>query len=88
VPARRICVVAALTTVVVAGAAAHQLAKTRRALYAERAARRLTAAMQARDLAAFQRQVEALRRDCAVVQAADRILDSALASHRTEGGHP
>lgn len=82
-----VAVLAVLAAVVVAGWVAHRMFKLRRALDAERAARRLTAGMQARDLAAFQRQVDALRRDCAVLAEADRVLDSALA-HRTEGGHP
>lgn len=81
-------VVAVLAALVVAGWAGFRMHRLRRALYAERAARRLTAGMQARDLAAFQRQVDSLRRDCAVLQEAELVLDSALASHRTEGGHP
>lgn len=80
-------VVAALAALV-AGAALFRLHRLRRALIAERASARLAGGMQARDLEAFRRRINALLEERAVIAEADRILDTALATHRTEGGHP
>lgn len=88
-PASRIpIVVAAVAAVVVAGAAVHQVVKMRRALVAERAARRLAAGMYARDMQAFAVRLNAAVGARAVLTEADLILDTALATYDTEGGRP
>lgn len=81
--------VAALAALVVAVGAAYHLHRLRRALIAERAARRLTAGMHARDMAAFTARLHAALGMSAVLTEADRILDAALvaAHHDPEGGH-
>lgn len=81
--------VAVLTTVV-AGAAWYRLHRLRRALHAERAARRLTAGMHHRDMQAFHTRINALLEERAVIQQAEQVLDTALATHHSnpEGGHP
>ena len=68
--------------------AVYRLHRVRRALIAERASRRLTDGMRHRDMEAFQLRLEAALGTRAVLTEADRILDSALASHldRPEGG--
>lgn len=79
-------VVAVLAALVVAGAALYRLHRLRRALIAERASRRLASRMQAQDMDAFRRRINDLLEERAVIAEADRILDTALATHRTEGG--
>lgn len=79
-------VAAVLAALVVAGAALYRLHRLRRALIAERASARLAGRMQARDLEAFRRRIDALLEERAVIAEADRILDTALATHRPEGG--
>jgi hypothetical protein len=84
-----VLVLAALTipaVLAVVGVAAYRLHRLRRALDAERAARRLTAGMRRRDIDALHQRVEGLLRDRAVLAEAERILDIELAAHRTEGG--
>lgn len=84
-----VVVVAAFAAVVVAGAAFYRLHRLRRALVAERAARRLTDGMQRRDVAALHRRIQELLRDRAVVEEAERVLDAALAHYSNqEGGQP
>ena len=81
-------VVAALAALV-AGAASRVCVRKRRALVAERAARRLTDGMQARDMEAFTVRLNALVGARAVLTEADLILDTALAVHHPyypEGG--
>lgn len=64
-----------------------QNVRLRRALRGECAARRLTAAAHQRDNEALARRIEKSVREAEVLEAADLILDSALAvHHRTEGG--
>lgn len=79
-------VVAALAVLAV-GAAVY-LFRLRRALVAERAARRLTAGMHARDMAAFTARLNEALGVSAVLTEADRILDDALvaAHYDPEGG--
>lgn len=65
--------------------------RLRRAVAAERAARRLTDAAHHRDARAYKRQIEVLsagRGDFDALLEADAVLDAALAAHRTdpEGG--
>jgi hypothetical protein len=80
-------VVAALAALAVVGVGAYRMYQLRRALDAERAARRLAAGMHARDMDAFHQRVNSLLQDRAVLSEAERVLDSALATHhRTEGG--
>lgn len=80
--------VAALAAVVVAGAALYRLHRLRRALIAERASARIAGRMQARDLEAFRLRLEAAVGAREVLREADMVLDTALATHRTEGGSP
>lgn len=77
---------AALAALAVAGAAVHRVAMTRRALIAERAARRLAAGMHHRDMEAFRVRLEAAVGARSVLSEADLILDTALATHYPEGG--
>jgi HAMP domain-containing protein len=80
-------IVVAALAVLVACVALFHLHRVRRALVAERAARRLAAGMQARDMDAFRDRVNALLQDRAVLTEAEQILDSALAIHHNpEGG--
>jgi hypothetical protein len=80
-------IVVAALAVLVACAALYRLHRERRALHAERAARRLAAGMQARDMEAFRVRVKALLEDRAVLAEAEQILDTALATHHNpEGG--
>lgn len=85
-----VCVLAALTVLAVVagvGGVAFRLHRLRRALDAERAARRLTAGVHARDMQAFHDRLQGLLQDRAVITAAEQILDDELAvQHRTEGG--
>ncbi|MCI3279188.1 hypothetical protein [Streptomyces cylindrosporus] len=79
-------VVAALAALTVAGVALYRLHQLRRALIAERASARIAGRMQARDLDAFRRRVAELMQERAVLAEAERVLDTALATHRPEGG--
>ncbi|MEU5323039.1 hypothetical protein AB0G67_40745 [Streptomyces sp. NPDC021056] len=81
-------VVAALVALVVAGAALYRARHLRRVLDAQRAEQRLTAGMQRNDVAALHKRIQQLTRDLWVLSEAERVVDSALASDRTEGGHP
>ncbi|MGW2520543.1 hypothetical protein ACWC09_26710 [Streptomyces sp. NPDC001617] len=77
----------AVLAFLVAGAALYRLHRLRRALIAERASARLAGGMQARDLEAFRRRIDALLEERAVIAEAEQVLDSALATHhRPEGG--
>lgn len=82
-------VVAAFAVLAVVGVAVY-LYRLRRALVAERAARRLTAGMHARDMAAFTARLNAALGIQAVLSEADRILDDALvaAAHNDPEGGP
>ncbi|GAA3591243.1 hypothetical protein GCM10022295_86110 [Streptomyces osmaniensis] len=82
-------VVAALAVLAVGAALLRHIVRLRRALVAERAARRLTAGMHARDMAAFTARLNEALGVSAVLTEADRILDAALvaaAHHDPEGG--
>lgn len=83
-----VLMVVAVLAFLVAGAALFRLHRLRRALIAERASARLAGRMQAKDLDAFRSRVAELLQDREVLAEADRILDTALATHRTEGGSP
>lgn len=78
----------ALTGVVVCVVLVRRHRCLRRALVTERAARRLTEAAHYRDMAAFSERLHAAVYAREVLDEADLILDSALASHRhdPEGG--
>jgi hypothetical protein len=60
----------------------------RRALLAERAVRRLEGAAHIRDIEAFSVRFHAVLEDRAVLEAADLVLDSALATHHDPEGGP
>ncbi|MGW2384373.1 hypothetical protein [Streptomyces sp. NPDC001658] len=77
---------AALAALVGVVWAARRYVRTRRALEAERAARRLAAGMHARDREAFAARLNAVLGARAVLAEADRIVDSALAAYDPEGG--
>jgi hypothetical protein len=79
-------IVVAALAVLVACVALYRLHHLRRALVAERAARRLAGQMQARDMDAFRDLVKALLQDREVLAEAEQILDTALASYDLEGG--
>lgn len=79
-------IVVAAFAALVACVALYRLHRVRRALVAERAARRLAGQMQARDMDAFRDLVKALLQDRAVLKEAEQVLDSALASYDLEGG--
>ena len=83
-----VLMVVAVLAFLVAGAALFRLHRLRRALIAERASARLAGGMQARDLDAFRTRVNELLQERAVLAEAERVLDTALATHRTdpEGG--
>jgi hypothetical protein len=89
VPARPITVLTALAAFAgVAGGVWH-LHRVRRALDAERAARRLTAGMHQRDMQAYAIRLNRAIGARAVLTEADLILDTALAAHHNpEGGRP
>ncbi|MFG2276754.1 hypothetical protein ACGFNY_44225 [Streptomyces chartreusis] len=82
-------VVAALAVLAVGAALLRHIVRLRRALVAERAARRLTAGMHARDMAAFTARLNEALGVSAVLTEADQILDDALvaAHYDPEGGH-
>lgn len=81
-----VLMVVAVLAFLVAGAALFRLHRLRRALIAERASARIAGGMQARDFEAFRRRINELLRERAVLAEAERVLDSALATHRPEGG--
>lgn len=81
-----VMVVAVLAALGVAGAVVVRLHRVRRALVAERAARRLAAGMHARDIEAFRARLEAAVGARGVLEEADRIIDTALAAYNMEGG--
>lgn len=83
-----VLMVVAVLAFLVAGAALFRLHRVRRALIAERASRRLASRMQAQDMDAFRRRINELLRERAVLAEAERVLDTALATHRPEGGAP
>lgn len=86
-PVRPIAVAAALTAAAVCCGIARRHCKLRRALLTERAVRRLEGAAHVRDLEAFSVQFRAVLEDRAVLDAADLVLDTALATHHNpEGG--
>lgn len=88
VPASRIPVVAVLAAAAGAVCGARYLCRLRRALDAERAARRLSDGLHRQDLEAFtvrlHRAVDAQH----ALSQADLVLDSALASHLDPEGGP
>jgi hypothetical protein len=88
VPVRPIAVAAALTAATLCGAlVVRRHCRLRRALLAERAVRRLEGAAHIRDIEAFSVRFHAVLEDRAVLDAADLVLDSALATHHDpEGG--
>lgn len=78
---------AALTGVVVCAVLVRRHCCLRRALVSERAARRLTEAAHYRDMEAFTERLHAAVYAREVLEEADLVLDSALASHLDpEGG--
>lgn len=83
---RTLLVLAALTTTGGAAFAFYRLRRVRRALAAERAARRLTDRLQERDLEAFSGRLRAAVYAQVTLAEAQRVLDTALASHFPEGG--
>ncbi|MDX3532715.1 hypothetical protein P1P75_41575 [Streptomyces sp. ID05-39B] len=87
VPVRVLAALAALTAV---AATLRHLHRLRRALDAERAARRLTDGQQHRDWEAFTIRLDAAVRAHRAVAEADQVLTDALTTHRDpEGGsHP
>lgn len=88
-PVRPIAVAAALTAAALCGAVVvRRHCKLRRALLAERAVRRLEGASHVRDIEAFSIRFRALLEDRAVLDAADLVLDSALATHHDPEGGP
>ncbi|MEV5915805.1 hypothetical protein AB0M00_43850 [Streptomyces chartreusis] len=82
-------VLAALAAVLVVAGAAYHLYRLRRALLAERAARRLLGRMHARDMRACTDRLNELLGVDALLTEADQILDDALvaAHYDPEGGH-
>ena len=83
----RVAALAALTTA--CAATAYRLHRLRRALDAERAARRLTGRLQHRDLEAFTTRITAAVHAHRAVTEADLVLSEALAAHHDpEGGTP
>ncbi|WP_329376224.1 hypothetical protein [Streptomyces sp. NBC_01483] len=86
-PVRPIAVAAALTAAALCAVVVRRHCTLRRALLAERAVRRLEGAAHIRDLEAFSIRFHAVLEDRAVLDAADLVLDSALATHHNpEGG--
>ncbi|MGW0948458.1 hypothetical protein ACWD4O_38710 [Streptomyces sp. NPDC002623] len=84
-PIRFLAALAACTTV---AASLYRLHRLRRALDAERAARRITGQLQHRDLQAFSVRLAAAVHAHHAVSEADLVLTEALAthSHHPEGG--
>lgn len=87
-PVRPIAVAAAFTAAALCCGIARRHCKLRRALLAERAVRRLEGASHIRDIEAFSIRFHALLEDRAVLDAADLVLDSALATHHDPEGGP
>lgn len=88
-PAAHILIpVAALTLGGAATAVLYRLRRLRRALDAERAARRLTDRLQQRDMETFADRLEAAVQAQRALAEAQQILDTALTAHHPEGGHP
>lgn len=87
-PARPIPVLTALAALVGVACTVRHLILLRRALDAERAARRLTAGLHQQDLAAFTVRLHRALDAQHVISQADLVLDSALATHHhdPEGG--
>lgn len=86
---RPIAVAAAFTAAALFGAlVVRRHRKLRRALLAERAVRRLEGAAHIRDIEAFSVRFHAVLEDRAVLEAADLVLDSALATHHDPEGGP
>lgn len=86
-PARPIPVVVALAALAGAACAARHFYLLRRALDAERAARRLTAGLHQRDWEALTLRLHEAVAAQHVLGQADLVLDSALATHHDpEGG--
>lgn len=86
-PASRIPVVAAFAALAGAACGVRYLCRLRRALDAERAARRLTDGLYRRDLEAFTVRLHRAVDAQDVLSQAGLVLDSALASHfDPEGG--
>ncbi|MFI2620432.1 hypothetical protein [Streptomyces sp. NPDC018584] len=83
---RPTAMLAALTTLVLIAATIRHR-RLRRALHAERAARRLADAAHHRDLNAFTRRLHAAIGTHHVLAEADLILDAALATH-LDDPHP
>ncbi|WP_229892771.1 hypothetical protein, partial [Streptomyces tendae] len=86
VPASRIAVVASLAVLAGSVCAVRRMVHLRRALDAERAARRLTAGLHEQDLAAFTMRLNAAVCAQSALSQADLVLDSALADVDLEGG--
>ena len=87
-PIRYLAALAACTTV---AAGLYQLHRLRRALDAERAARRLTTGIQHRDMQAFTHRLAAAVHAHRALGEADLVLTEALATHHQpdpEGGTP
>jgi hypothetical protein len=87
-PVRPIAVAAAFTAAALCAVVVRRHCKLRRALLAERAVRRLEGAAHVRDLEAFSVRFRAVLEDRAVLDAADLVLDSALATHNDPEGGP
>lgn len=86
-PARPIPVLTALAALVGVACTVRHLVLLRRALDAERAARRLTAGLHQQDLEAFTVRLHRAIAAEHVISQADLVLDSALATHHDpEGG--
>jgi len=88
VPVRPIAVAAALTAAAVCCGIARRHCNLRRALVKERAVRRLEGAAHVRDIEAFTVRFRAALEDQAVLDAADLVLDTALATHHDPEGGP
>lgn len=84
-PIRFLAALAACTTV---AAGLHHLHRLRRALDAERAARRLTDGIQHRDFEAFTVRLDAAVRAHHAMTQADLVLTEALAAHHDPEGGP
>lgn len=85
-----VVLVVAVLASLVAGAALYRLHRVRRALIAERAARRLMAPLQARDMRALADRLNEAASANQVLREAEQVLDTALATHHSnpEGGAP
>jgi hypothetical protein len=88
VPARHISVVAALAALTGLAAGAYRLHLLRRALDAERAARRLTDGLHHRDMDTFVSRLHHAVHAGAALREANTVLDTALHDHRHPEGGP